>query len=71
MNQQTFVRDTYWKKRDIFLAGAFYKARAPLEIVHTDLYGPMRTKGLNGELYFLLFIDDYTRMTCVFFLRKK
>jgi hypothetical protein len=36
-----------------------------------DLCGPMRTKGLNGEQYFMLLIDDFTRMTAVCFLKKK
>jgi hypothetical protein len=31
----------------------------------------MKTKGLNGEQYFMLLIDDYTRMTAVFFIKKK
>ena len=31
----------------------------------------MRTKGQEGELYFMLLIDDYTRMTTVCFLKKK
>ena len=31
----------------------------------------MRTKGLEGELYFMLLIVDYTRMTWVYFLKKK
>jgi hypothetical protein len=48
-----------------------YSTKKPLEIVHTDLCGPTRTKGLNGEQYFMLLIDDYTRMTAVFFLKKK
>ena len=43
----------------------------PLEIVHTDLCGPTRTKILQGEYYFMLFIDDYTRMTWVTFLKEK
>ena len=42
-----------------------------LEIVHTNVCGLMRTKGINGESYFLLFIDDHTGMTWVFFLKKK
>jgi hypothetical protein len=42
----------------------------PLDIVHTDLCGPMRTKGLNVEQYFMLLIDEYTRMIVVFFLKK-
>jgi hypothetical protein len=28
-------------------------------------------KGLNGEKYFMLLVDDYTRMIAIFFLRKK
>jgi hypothetical protein len=39
--------------------------------VHTDLVGPTRTKGLKGERYFMLLVDDYTRMTTVFFLKNK
>ena len=37
----------------------------PLEIMHTDLVGPSTTKGLKGEKYFMLFVDDYTRMNAV------
>ena len=43
----------------------------PLEIVHTDLVGPTTTKGLKGERYFMLLVDDYTRMIAVFFLKNK
>ena len=46
-------------------------ASHPLELIHTDLCGPMRTKCLDGELYFMLMIDDYTMMTTVSFLKKK
>ena len=48
-----------------------YSTTKPLEIVHTNLCGPMRTKDIEGELYFMLLIDDYTRMTWVYFLKKK
>jgi hypothetical protein len=37
--------------------------------VHTDLVGPTTTKGLKGERYFMLLVDDYTRMTVVSFSR--
>ena len=43
----------------------------PLEIVHSNFCGPMRTKGFEGELYFMFLIDNYTRMTWVCFLKKK
>ena len=43
----------------------------PLEIIHTNLCGPKRTKSFQGERYFMLLIDDYTRMTLVAFLKEK
>ena len=46
-------------------------ASHPLELIHIDLCGPMGTKGLDGELYFMLMIDDYTRMAVVSVLKKK
>jgi hypothetical protein len=48
-----------------------YSTTRPLEIVHTDLFGPTTTKGLKGEKYFMLLFDDYTRMNVVFFLKNK
>jgi transposase InsO family protein len=48
-----------------------YSTTRPLEIVHTELVGPTTTKGLKGEKYFMLLIDDYTRMTTIFFLKNK
>ena len=39
--------------------------------MHTDLVGPTTTKGLKGERYFMLLVDDYTRMTAVCFLKNK
>ena len=42
-----------------------------LELVHMDLCGPTRTKIPQGEYYFMLIIDDYTRMTWLKFLKEK
>jgi hypothetical protein len=48
-----------------------YSMTRPLEIVHTDLVGLTTTKGLKREKYVMLLVDDYTRMTAVFFLKNK
>ena len=47
-----------------------HSSSKPLELVHIDLCGPTRTKSLQGESYFMLFVDDFTRMCWVFFSRK-
>jgi hypothetical protein len=39
--------------------------------VHIDLVGRTTTKGLKGERYFMLLVDDYTRMPAIFFLKNK
>ena len=48
-----------------------WRARAPLELVHADIWGPSRTPSLNNRRYFLLFVDDYTRMMWIYFLQQK
>jgi hypothetical protein len=48
-----------------------YSMTRPLEIVHTDLVGTTTRKGLKCEKYFMLLVDDYTRMNAIFFLRNK
>ena len=51
--------------RESFLKEISYRARTPLEIVHNDLCGPMQMPSLGGRIYFLAFIDDYSRRTWV------
>jgi hypothetical protein len=59
------------KKTNTKFKSKEYSMTRPLEIMHTNLVGPTRTKGLKGEKYFMLLVDDYTRMTAVLFLRNK
>ena len=42
----------------------------PLQLVHLDLCGPSRKEGIGKENYFMLVIDDYTRLTWVAFLKE-
>ena len=48
-----------------------HTSTAILEIVHTDLCGPMRTQRYYGDRYFILFVDDYSTMMIVMFLKDK
>ncbi|KAK9703337.1 hypothetical protein QE152_g29410 [Popillia japonica] len=40
-------------------------------MVHTDLNGPHSTVGLNGEKYFLTFIDDYSKVAKTYIIKSK
>ena len=54
-----------------FQANQVRRANQKLQLIHTDVCGPMKTDSLSGNRYFLLFIDDYTRMCWVYFIRLK
>ena len=47
------------------------RAKKPLELIHTDLCGPIKPSSLGNSNYFLLFIDDFSRKTWVYFLKQK
>ncbi|MCO5601449.1 hypothetical protein L7F22_055572 [Adiantum nelumboides] len=41
------------------------------QLVHSDLCGPMESASITGSLYFLTFIDDFSRYTTLYFLKQK
>ena len=57
--------------RETFPVGKSIRAEEPLDIIHSDLCGPTLTPSVEGNYYFLTFIDDYTRKTWVYFLKQK
>ena len=57
--------------RETFPVKKSYRTCTPLEIVHSDICGPMQTSSKGGCNYFLTFIDYYSRKTWVYFLKHK
>ena len=51
--------------------GSAKKSSRRLEIVHSDLAGPMQSNSLQGSKYIATFIDDYSRHAVVYYLRSK
>ncbi|KAL4348689.1 hypothetical protein GQ457_17G010100 [Hibiscus cannabinus] len=47
------------------------RAIEPLQLVHTDVCGPIKPPSFGKSRYLLLFIDDYSRKTWVYFLKQK
>jgi hypothetical protein len=42
-----------------------------LQVVHSDVVGPMQTVSQGGAKYFVTFIDDYSRFVVAFFIAQK
>ncbi|CAI7911192.1 unnamed protein product [Closterium sp. NIES-54] len=49
----------------------FPPTEAPLQTLHMDVWGPARVRGQGHECYFLLVVDNFSRYTSVFPLRRK
>lgn len=47
------------------------RATRPLEVIHSDLCGPMENPSYGGMRYFVSFIDDYSRMVHIYFMKDK
>ena len=46
------------------------RAKGILELVHSDLFGPVLLPSLRGSRYYVSFINDFSRMTWIYFLNK-
>eukprot|EP00795_Rhopilema_esculentum_P014459 gene14460-biopygen4243 len=57
--------------RNSFPKGQATHATELLEIVHSDVCGPMQTTSLGGHRYFITFIDDKSRFTAIYFVKNK
>jgi hypothetical protein len=42
-----------------------------LQLVHVDVCGPIKPSSFGKNRYFLLFIDDFSRKTWIYFLKEK
>ncbi|KAK3032111.1 hypothetical protein RJ639_037415 [Escallonia herrerae] len=56
--------------RHSFPKESISRAKATLELIHTDVCGPINLASLGKNRYFLLFIDDYSRKTWLYFLKQ-
>ena len=47
------------------------RAQIPLQLVHSDICGPMNVRAKHGTSYFITIIDDFTRFGYVYLISHK
>ena len=47
------------------------KAKGILEILHSNVCGPMSSSSLSRYVYYVSFIDDFYRREWIYFMKKK
>lgn len=57
--------------RNSFKSKIPVRSEKKLEVIFSDVCGPFEVKSLGRNNYFASFIDEYTRMTWVYLIKKK
>ncbi|KAE8708207.1 PLAC8 family protein [Hibiscus syriacus] len=61
----------YGKAHQIPYDESKFKTKEPLELVHSDVFGPVKQQSISGMRYMVTFIDDFSRYVWVFFMKEK
>ena len=48
-----------------------YKPSHPFSLIHGDIWGPFRIPSMTGARWFLLLVDDHTRLCWTFLMKEK
>ncbi|KAE8694951.1 hypothetical protein F3Y22_tig00110761pilonHSYRG00036 [Hibiscus syriacus] len=65
------ARRHYGKAHQLPYDESKFKAKEPLELVHSDVFGPVKQQSISGMRYMVTFIDDFSRYVWVFFMKEK
>lgn len=57
--------------RNVIPKKSTWRAKEVLELLHSDICGPISPTSTSGLRYILCFIDDYSRKAWVYFLERK
>ena len=61
----------YCKSHVLLFPSSKTKTAAPLELIHSDIWGASLVNSATGYRYYIHFLDDYTRYTWIYPLKFK
>jgi hypothetical protein len=66
-----FEHCIYGKKNWFTFPYGDTKKKGSMELIHSGVLGHVLIPSLGGSLYYVSFIDNFSRKTWIYFLRKK
>ena len=61
----------YGKQNHVSFPSGGKRAKQILELMHSDVFGLVKVPSLGKSMYYVSFIDDFSRNTWIYFLKKK
>lgn len=59
------------KMHKLPFSSSTFQSTHPLELVHSDVWGPCAIVSSNGYKYYVLFVDDFSRFSLLYLLEYK
>jgi transposase InsO family protein len=47
------------------------RSKVVLDLIHSDVCGPMSSPSINGFIYYVIFIDDFSRKSWIYCMKAK
>ena len=60
----------YGKHNRVIFASSATRAKGILELVHSDVFGPVQVPSLGKSMYYVSFIDDFSMNTWIYFIKR-
>jgi hypothetical protein len=61
----------YGKQNRVRFPSSAVRAKGVLVLIHNDVFRPVPVESLGKSMYYVSFMDDFSRNTWIYFLRKK
>jgi len=61
----------YGKAHQLPYEESKWRAKGPLELIHSDVFGPVKQASVSGLKYMVTFIDDFSKFVWVYFMKEK
>jgi transposase InsO family protein len=61
----------YGKHNRVRFPSGATKVEGILQLVHSDVFGPVSVPSLGNSMYYVSFIDEFSRKNWIYFFRKK
>ena len=61
----------YGKAHELPYEKSRYRVERPLELIHLDVFGPVKQPSINRNRYMIIFINDFSRFAWVDFMKEK
>jgi hypothetical protein len=61
----------YGKQNRVRFPSGAMREKGILQLVHSDIFGLVSVPSLGKYVYYVSFIDEFSRNTWIYFLRKK